>query len=138
MEFAEAIAKLEEAFGPMADAASFNPDETAFIGSGGVLTKAIDESPVLCRDRAVAIRLWFETTMAEVREKMGAPNDGESVTPYFRRPWRIIDGPHCDKWRITIQDERCTHRIAADRYSVICTIGLAGAPDAPEAQPDKD
>lgn len=140
MEFPDALAKLEEAFGPMADAKGFEPDEIAYIGSGGVLAKAIDESPVLCRERATAIRLWFETIMAELRDKMGpmiGPNDQPSTT-LARHRWRITDGPHCDKWRITIQDERCTHRIAADRYCVICTVGLAGASLDPEAQPDKD
>lgn len=136
MEFPDAIAKLEEAFGPMAEPLGFEPDEVAYIGSGGMLSKAIDESPVLCRDRAVAIKLWFDTAMAEMRDKFFTESDMSGERKPLR--WRITDGPHCDKWRITIQDERCTHRIAADRYSVICTIGLAGAASDPEAQPDKD
>lgn len=125
MEFPEAISKLEEMFGRLTPKVDFQPDETLHVASGGVLKRLIDEAPALTTEKGLAIEVWFQSVTRALRAEK------------FKR-WSIIDGPHCDKWRITIQDERCTHRIAADRYSVICTIGLAGSPDDPEAQPAKD
>jgi hypothetical protein len=39
----------------------------------------------------------------------------------------VIDGPHLDKWRITVADGGYTHRIAEDRYSVTARVGIVRA-----------
>lgn len=37
---------------------------------------------------------------------------------------RFIDGPHLDKWEITIRKIGGAHRLAEPRWSVVATIGL--------------
>jgi hypothetical protein len=62
----------------------------------------------------------------------------------------VLDGPHLDKWRITVADAGYTHRIAEERYSVTARIGIireaapsvepiaeAAAPDLPKPKPAK-
>jgi len=37
---------------------------------------------------------------------------------------RMLDGPHLDKWQITVTDAKHTHRIAEPRWSVTCKIAI--------------
>lgn len=129
MKFEDAVAAIEEKFGAQAAADGFPADEIVHVASGGAVEKLTSESPTLSIERETAIKLWFDSAMAQ----LGLASERRTET----LKWRFLDGPHCDKWRITIQDEKYTHRIAADRYCVICSIGLAGVP-TPEAKPEGD
>lgn len=126
MRFEDAVADLTARFGAPEPAKGFEPDQTIHVASGGLIERPIDESPAYCKERALAIRLWRDAAI-------------EALGGMVFDAWAFLNGPHCDLWRITVQDEKCTHRIAADRYSVLSTIGLKGVvqPAPAEAQAEK-
>jgi hypothetical protein len=70
-----------------------------------------DVEPALYASRELAVANWHRETLAALRER--AP---QSIV--------LVDGPHLDKWHITVMDRTGTHRSAEPRWSVTSRIGL--------------
>jgi len=111
MTLDRAVAALEAEFGEQH--AGFEPNERLVVSSGGE-GRAGDSAPALYLMSAVAITAWQDAVAAMLRA---------------RKPkhWYVADGPHLDKWFMTAMDEKRTHRVAEERYSVTATIGLVTA-----------
>lgn len=86
------------------------PKELALeICSGGERKKDKEHSyPALYADQEDAIKLWYEAVWDR------APMDAVS--------YRFVEAPTLNKYQITMQDARGTHRVTADRYVVTSKI----------------
>jgi hypothetical protein len=84
------------------------------VSSGGVKARSPDAEPALYLTAESAIAAW--------RDQMLALLKAEKATGFS-----VIDGPHLDKWRVTVADGGYTHRIAEDRYSVTARVGIVRA-----------
>lgn len=80
------------------------------ISSGG-MRKPRDPEPALYLTSEAAIAAWQREVLTWLR--------AEKVVAI-----KFLDGPHLDKWRITVADGKYTHRTAEDRYSVTARIGV--------------
>lgn len=111
MTFDQALQSLQEQFGAFTD--DLVPGETVEICSGGKPVEIDGERqpPVLCATRELAIASWLTSMRRFLRENTPAS-------------WQIVDGPHIDKFFMTMMDERKTQRIAAERYCVSARIGF--------------
>jgi hypothetical protein len=81
------------------------------VSSGGVKKSTRDPEPALYLTSDAAIVAWRDHVLELLKT--------EKATGFS-----VIDGPHLDKWRITVADGKYTHRIAEDRYSVTARIGI--------------
>jgi hypothetical protein len=84
-----------------------------------------DVEPALYAREDLAVTAWQ-------REMLGALRDEKAIAITF------VDGPHLDKWHITVTDSKRTHRVAEDRYSVTAKVGIVRAAleaPAPDAAP---
>jgi hypothetical protein len=81
------------------------------VSSGGLRVNAREPEPALYITSDAAIRAWRDQVLALLKADKAAG-------------FSVIDGPHLDKWRITVADGKYTHRIAEDRYSVTARIGI--------------
>ena len=117
MTIDEAIAALETEFGAQTEMPK--PDVTLHLSSGDRIGSPIDAAPTLCLHRSLAAKLWYETARDTLR-RTGIAG------------WKLQEKPVMDLWRITIADARQTHRIAADRFSVVGTINVKLAPKKAE------
>jgi hypothetical protein len=61
------------------------------VSSGGVREKARDPEPALYLTSDAAIRAWRDQVLALLKADKAAG-------------FSVIDGPHLDKWRITVAD----------------------------------
>jgi hypothetical protein len=113
----EAFEKLQTEFGVFDTEGK--PGEQVETASGGEL-KTPEKPPGLYLSRELAVASWYRCTAEMLREKDPAT-------------WRVIGNVNVDKWRITVADEKNTHRIAEDRYSVSATVGLMFAAEQPKA-----
>lgn len=84
------------------------------VSSGGVKKSTRDPEPALYLTSEAAIAAWRDHVLALLT--------AEKATGFS-----VIDGPHLDKWRITVADGSYTQRIAEDRYSVTARIGVVRA-----------
>lgn len=108
----EAVAAIGAEF-PQADTEQklrLHSDNCLDITSGGPRL-APDSEPALYVSRELAVAAWQREVLTALRE---------------RKPEAIVfsDGPHLDKWHITIMDRSGTQRVAEPRWSVTCVIGL--------------
>lgn len=90
--------------------------DTIDITSGGKRTDR-DVEPALFASRELAIEAWHREMMAALA--VSAP-----------AAIRFTDGPHVDKWNITVMDRRGTHRVSEPRWSVTARVGLIGHREA--------
>lgn len=111
MTLERALASLEDRFGAADDTSQ--PSEMCEICSGGEPVEIDGERqpPLLCASRELAIAAWFAAMRHFLSERQFAT-------------WRIIDGPHIDKFFMTMMDEKKNHRIAGARYCVSARIGV--------------
>lgn len=87
-----------------------NDSERINVTSGGIRASR-DVEPALYASRDLAIAAFQRETLTALRE---------------RKPAAIhfVDGPHVDKWNITVMDSRGTQRVAEQRWSVTAQIRL--------------
>ena len=110
MNLQQAVAELEGLYGPPSEE-SDGPDRT-IISSGGVRKSTRDPEPALYLSADLAIESWLR--------EMGKVLDRGRVDGAYR----FIDGPHLDKWAMTVTDLHLQQRIAEMRYSVTATVGV--------------
>lgn len=84
--------------------------ETIAMTSGGLRTER-DVEPALYASRDLAVAAFQREALTALRERAPA-----AIT--------FVDGPHVDKWNVTVMDSRGTHRVAEQRWSVTAKIGL--------------
>jgi hypothetical protein len=110
MTFEDAIKSLEAEFG--AQSSGQPASVKAVVCSGGIREKATDPEPALFIEREPAIIAWRDEVATWLRTQKPSA-------------WHIVDnGIHCDKFFITVMDERKTQRLAEDRFSVSATIAV--------------
>jgi len=114
MNLAEAVAQLAVEFGAATD--EFEPNDKRVIASGGVKEKPIDPEPALYVSAEAALAAWLREVQTFLREQKP-------------RRWRLVDGPHLDKWLITVMDVKQMHRVGEPRWSVQATIGVVWLTD---------
>jgi hypothetical protein len=85
-------------------------ENTISITSGGLRVER-DVEPALYASRNLAVANFQREALAILRERAPAAI-------------AFVDGPHIDKWHITVADSRGTQRVAEARFSVTATIGL--------------
>lgn len=107
MNLPDAVAAITAAF-PVDHASDIA--ETVDMTSGG-LRSSRDVEPALYATRDLAVANWHRETMALLGER-------NAVAVSF------LDGPHLDKWHITVMDRNGTHRVAEPRWSVTAKVGL--------------
>lgn len=90
--------------------------DTIDITSGGKRTDR-DVEPALFASRELAIEGWHREMVAALAE-------------YSPIAIKFTDGPHVDKWNITVMDRRGTHRVSEPRWSVTARVGLIGHREA--------
>jgi hypothetical protein len=95
-------------------AESGEPDAEVEITSGGVRAER-DVEPALLASSAMAIKSWQRAVIDY------AEDEGASAIV-------LRDGPHLDKWQITVTDRNGTHRVAESRWSVTAKIGVLRSP----------
>lgn len=108
-EFPEASAEAKLAL---------DADNVIGMTSGGMRADR-DVEPALYISRELAITAFQREALAALRD---------------RAPVAIVlvDGPHVDKWNITVMDSRGTQRVAEQRFSVTAKIGLIVQPKEPQ------
>lgn len=111
MTFDQAMQLLQDSFGPQDE--SLCADGAIEICSAGPMP-ADGLDPVLCATRELAIKLWWDAMKLHLR----------AVTA---KRWRIVDGPHMDKFQITLLNDRRQHRIADERFSVTAKVATRAA-----------
>lgn len=99
----EAISAIEETFEQRESAGA--PLAEHKIGGGAQNPDALWSSP----EDALRSFVDIATSLLEF--------DGATA-------FAFLEGPHLDKWEITIKGVTGTHRIAEPRWSVIATIGV--------------
>lgn len=111
MTFDQALVSLQEQFGELAE--DIGAADTVEICSGGepVTIDGERQPPLLCASRELAIATWLTAMRKVLREQKPSA-------------WQIVDGPHIDKFFMTMMDERKTQRTAAERYCVSARIGI--------------
>jgi len=107
MTLDEAIAAVQALF-PNDDASDIA--ETLDITSGGLRIDR-DIEPALYASRELAVTAWQRETIEILRERGAIA-------------CALKDGPHLDKWHITVMDSKGTQRTAEPRWSVTAKIGL--------------
>lgn len=111
MNLAQAVETLTAEF-------PLNPDEKAEAAStldltaGGIRADR-DVEPALWASANLAVTAWLREAREALRER------GATLI-------RLVDGPHLDKWNMTVTDIRNTHRVAEPRWSVTAKLGLFG------------
>ena len=116
MTLIEAVNELAGLYG--ASDPAIESKERVIVSSGGTKkAKALPE-PALYLNSDSAIKAW----LVEARLII----DGQMVTEgRHTMGYKLIDGPHLDKWHITVTDKSHQQRVAEDRYSVTATLGFA-------------
>ena len=107
MTLAEAVASLSVQFGEPAK----SDGEACEVTSGGP-RKDKKVEPVLCGSQSLAVSLWWRAMQDHLQGKSA---------------WRITDGPHLDKWLITIMDAKGTQRVSEPRWSVTARVATGKA-----------
>lgn len=109
MKLPEAVAEVTATF-PL-DTDGHKPNDTHEITSGGERANRRDPEPALWSSPELAVSAWMREAMTFLGEQ---------------KPTAIVlvDGPHLDKWHMTVTDAKNTHRITEPRWSVTSTIGL--------------
>lgn len=105
---------ITEALGDISVSYPRTDDKTgdAFeVTSGGIRGYPRDPEPVLCITADMAIKMWHHEILALLEKEKAIG-------------FSVLDGPHLDKWHITVADGKYTHRIAEDRFSVTARIGV--------------
>lgn len=100
------------------DRLTLNTDDCINMTSGGPRTDR-DVEPALYASRELATTNFEREALTALRECAPA-----SIV--------LVDGPHVDKWNITVMDSRGTHRVAEQRWSVTAKIGLIPQPKEPQ------
>jgi hypothetical protein len=113
ISFDKATETLEAEFGPHGLPEGAKAETTIIVCSGGTIEKPDDTPPALCLTEDTALEVWLASAQKALRG--------------FDHPirWQILDGPHLDKWFITVEDSKNTQRLADKRYSVVATIGVS-------------
>lgn len=117
MTLDEAVAELTKEFGAPAEAmtgGAWNAGHMQEICSAGdpEIVEGELTTPALCASREIAVALWLPAVQAFLRERKPAV-------------WCLADGPHLDKFFITMMGPAGAHRTAGERYSVTAKIGTA-------------
>lgn len=123
MELRHAIDAVVAEFGESVK--DHEPGDVHEITSGGERTNLRDPEPALFVSTELAVKAWLREMQTFLRSKA---------------PTRIVlvDGPHLDKWNITVADKMQTHRVAEPRWTVTCRVGLVSvAEPAADEKPSK-
>lgn len=118
MDLRDAAAAILAEFGDASTEArlALHTDQCLDITSGGLRT-APDVEPALYASRELAVAAFHRETLSILRAKAPAAI-------------ALLDGPHLDKWNITVMDRAGTHRVAEPRWSVTARIGIVARPAA--------
>ncbi len=100
----DALAQISAEFG---EPAKTDPEHTCEITSGGPKAKHSDPEPALFVRSDDAVKAWL-------REMRDVLNVG--------REYKITNGPHLDKWMITVADKNGNHRVSEPRWSVTAKV----------------
>jgi len=126
--FEDAIAQLQAEFGAIDNTRNgFGDVREVWSGGEAVMQDGDLHPPLLCMKREHAIATWF----AAARDFLVA-----SRKPDLAMAWRIQEGPHLDKYFITMMDGKRTHRLAGERLAVTSKIAVVWfKADEPAAVP---
>lgn len=117
MSFADAL-QFFETICPRDD--KIEPTETYIVTSGGIAKDDKEPPPALYGTKDMAIAKWRV-------EMLGVLSNAKKS-----RAYKFLDGPHLEKFQITIAMNRHgIHRVAEDRYSVTAKVGIAKAANVP-------
>lgn len=108
MNILEALKAIEALYPTRDDVAG--DDNTHRLTSGGE-GKSLFQEPALWASPELACEAFKTYALAFLRAKNAAGI-------------RVLDGPHLDKWQITVTDAKNTHRIGEPRWSVTCKIAV--------------
>jgi len=113
MDLNEAIERFEN-MASLVEDKTLATDDAVEICSGGFRKKDPERSfPALFVDQADAIWHWYVSATDEAIERVA-------------HAYRFAERPALEKFQITMQDGRGSHRITADRYVVTSKIAFGG------------
>lgn len=116
MNLNEAIEKFEN-MASLVEDKSLPKDNAIEICSGGFRKKDHERSfPALFVDQSDAIWHWYISATDEAIERVADT-------------YRFVEPPTLEKYQITMQDARGSHRVVADRYVVTSKIVFGATKD---------
>ncbi len=117
MTFDDAFKQLVDEFGDMEQGQP--PNRTFLVCSGAIYEDVAigDAVPALCQSREIAVELWLHSMQQLLRDQI--LQNGEIIGGWF-----MVEGPHLDKYHMTMMDDRRLQRIAGDRFCAVGKIGV--------------